>query len=56
MIRILVEGEGDVCSLTPLFKKAGKNVEFKCIDMEGKSNIVRIGGFEKAILRQKEIG
>lgn len=53
----LVEGDGEVRSLETLFKKAGKNFDFGCLDMHGKSNIIREKeGFENSILRQKEFG
>jgi hypothetical protein len=58
MIKALVEGHGDEISLPILLKRAkGGRVKVQCIDMNGKSNIVRLhDGFEKTILRQKELG
>jgi hypothetical protein len=58
MIKALVEGHGDEISLPVLLKGAkGGHVKVQCIDMNGKSNIVRLhDGFEKTVLRQKELG
>jgi hypothetical protein len=57
MIKILVEGDGEVKSLPSLFNKSGKTDNFECIDMQGKTNIVREkNGFEETIKRHLAIG
>ncbi|MBI3586811.1 MAG: hypothetical protein HY088_06745 [Ignavibacteriales bacterium] len=58
MIRIIVEGDGDSRSIPILLQKSlGRQQDVKCIDLGGKSNIVRLkDGFEQTILRQKEFG
>lgn len=53
----LVEGLGDAKSIPHLLAKAGKQVHVECIDMGGKSNIVRQNqGFEDTIKRQVSLG
>ena len=58
MTRLLVEGEGDERSVPILLQKTvGRRVELSCIDMGGKSNIVRLrNGFEHTVLRQQALG
>lgn len=58
MIIVLVEGDGDARSLPILLSKSkGTNFKIECVDMKGKSNIVRKNdGFEKTILRKIELG
>ena len=58
MIKILVEGNGDEISLPILLKRLkGADLKIQCLDMGGKSNIVRLNdGFEKTILRQTALG
>src|SRR5258708_32883233 len=58
MIIVLVEGEGDARSLPVLLSKSkGKKCEVECVDMKGKSNIIRKhDGFERTILRKNELG
>ncbi|MBI1806313.1 MAG: hypothetical protein HYR76_04585 [Ignavibacteria bacterium] len=58
MIIVLVEGNGDARSLPVLFSKSkGTNFEIECVDMKGKSNIIRKDdGFEKTILRKNDLG
>jgi hypothetical protein len=57
MIVVLVEGSGDERGLPILLKKANVHQEVSCIDMGGKSNILRLeNGFERTITRQVELG
>jgi len=58
MIKALVEGQGDVLSLPILVRKSKQAaVKIDCLDMLGKSNIVRMNdGFEKTMIRQIELG
>ena len=57
MIVVLVEGSGDEKGLPVLLRRANIIGDFHCIDMHGKSNIVRQeGGFEKTLARQSELG
>lgn len=58
MIIILVEGEGDQRSIPYLLKRTiGHGVNIRCIEMGGKSNIVRYNdGFERTISRWKGQG
>src|SRR5262245_12250035 len=53
MITILVEGPGDKLALPLMMRRASPDVRVQCIDMRGKSNIIRrVHGFEDTIRRQ----
>jgi len=57
MTVILVEGLGDARAVPILLGKNGKHQDVRCIDMRGKSNIVRMKtGFEETIKRQLALG
>ncbi len=53
MTVVLVEGSGDANALPIVLQRSGKDREIRCIDMGGKSNIVRAkSGFEGTVRRQ----
>ncbi len=57
MILFLVEGDGEKRSVPILVKRLMDDVHIRCIDMNGKSNIVRAQrGFEDTIRRQQALG
>jgi len=53
-----VEGGGDELAVPILVsKQRGQDFQISCVDMGGKSNIVRLtNGFEQTVLRQKALG
>jgi hypothetical protein len=54
---ILVEGPGDQQALPVLARRLQPDAGVKCIDMKGKSNIVRRNrGFEDTVRRQQALG
>jgi hypothetical protein len=57
MITILVEGPGDKLALPLLIQRLQPDVKVQCVDMKGKSNIIRRSrGFEDTIRRQQALG
>lgn len=57
MITILVEGDGEKRSLPILIQRVLGKLAIRCIDMRGKSNILRPRlGFEETIRRQCVLG
>jgi hypothetical protein len=57
VITILVEGPGDKLALPALIHRLQPDVKVQCIDMKGKSNIIRQNrGFEDTIRRQQALG
>ena len=57
MIVVLVEGAGDKRALPILDERAHGKARLRCVDMKGKSNIVRRQhGFEDTIRRQHALG
>lgn len=55
MIVALVEGDCEMNVLSTLIQRDQRE-PLRCIDMKGKSHIVRIDGFEKTIRRQVALG
>ena len=54
---ILVEGPGDQQALTVLVRRLHRAASLKCINMKGKSNIIRRNrGFEDTVRRQYALG
>jgi hypothetical protein len=57
MITILVEGPGDKRSMPVLLRRGQLDFAVRCVDMKGKSNIVRQNrGFEDTVRRQHAQG
>src|SRR3990172_7832799 len=57
MIVILVEGDGEKHSLPVLIQRQLGRTDIRCIDMRGKSNILRRPrGFEDTVRRQHALG
>ena len=57
MIIILVEGSGDRRSIPSLLQRGQLTFPIRCIDMKGKSNILREHhGFEDTVRRQHALG
>lgn len=57
MITALVEGPGDKLALPVLLQRIQPNIQVQCVDMKGKSNIIRGNrGFEDTVRRQHALG
>lgn len=57
MIIVLVEGRGDKLALPVLTRRESGQSLTRCIDMKGKSNIIRRNrGFEDTVRRQSALG